>query len=215
MYSSNCQLERFLEEMASDSPVPAGACAAAVSGSMGAALLSMMARLTLGKRGYEAQEPIMRELLTQSEELTPRLIQDSENDVEAYNGLMAAIKLPRHSDSEKSARRRAVQSAWIQAIESPLAIAEDCLRVLSLCHAAAEKGNSSAASDVGVAAMEAHCGLESAILSIRFNLPYVEDKNFASLILHRLSQLSAESEKYVRQIRSLMEQYLNALRQRA
>lgn len=212
MFDSNYQLGKFLEEMASDSPVPAGACAAAASGAMGAALLSMMGRLTIGKRGYEEQEELMKELLRKSGALTARLVQDSGADIQAYNSLMVALKLPRHSDSEKGARHRAIQSAWIQATKSPLAIAEDCLHVLALCSAAAEKGNASAASDVGVAALEARCGLEGAILSARFNLSHVEDKNFVAQTLSQLAQMSGEGGKYALQVQKLMEQHLDALR---
>ena len=62
-------VEGFLDELSSSSATPGGGSAAALMGSMGAALVSMVANLTTGKKKYEAVEKEVVSILEQSEKL--------------------------------------------------------------------------------------------------------------------------------------------------
>ena len=94
----------FLDALAGGSATPGGGSAAAIMGAMGAALVSMVANLTLGKKGYEAVEPQMRALLVESEALRKRLAAMVAEDVAAFDSLMAAYRLPKGGDDEKATR---------------------------------------------------------------------------------------------------------------
>ncbi len=56
----NRSLEDFSGELAASSAAPGGGSAAALSGALGAALVSMVCRLTLGKKEYEEYEEELR-----------------------------------------------------------------------------------------------------------------------------------------------------------
>ena len=66
-------VEKFLDDLASGNPTPGGGSAAAIIGAMGAALVSMVCNVTIGKKGYEGVEAEMRAILAESERVRRRL----------------------------------------------------------------------------------------------------------------------------------------------
>src|SRR5580700_12021363 len=116
-------VETFLNELASAAPTPGGGSAAAIIGAMGAALLSMVCNVTLGKKSLEAAESDMKAVRDESERLRARLTAMVAEDIAAFDGLMAAYRLLKVSDAEKSRRTEAIQSNLTAATETPLACA--------------------------------------------------------------------------------------------
>ena len=113
-------LEKFLDELASAAPTPGGGSAAAVIGAMGAALISMVCNVTLGKKGQEAAAPQMLAVRTESERLRSRLTAMIAEDIAVFNALMQAYRMPKATDEEKSRRSAAIQASLRAATETPL-----------------------------------------------------------------------------------------------
>ena len=170
----------FLNELASNAPAPGGGSVAALSGALGAALISMVCNLTLGKKGYADVQEDIEHLLASSEALRKELTQLLEDDVEAYTAYSLAAKLPRDTDEEKVARAKAMQSALQGATVVPLRIARAAVKVMDLCMPAAEKGNKWAVSDAGVAVLMAEAALRSAALNVLINLGSLKDEEFVT-----------------------------------
>jgi formiminotetrahydrofolate cyclodeaminase len=170
----------FLDELASDAPAPGGGSVAAISGALGAALVSMVCNLTLGKKGYDEVQGDIQDLLAQSEALRSELTNLVEEDVKAYTGYSVAAKMPRGTDEEKAERATAMQAALKKATDVPLSIAETAVRVMDLCMPAAEKGNKWAVSDAGVAVLMAEAALRSAALNVLINLGSLKDEAFVA-----------------------------------
>jgi formiminotetrahydrofolate cyclodeaminase len=195
----NISVTEFLDSLASGAPTPGGGGAAALSGSMAAALVSMVCRLTIGRKRYEAVEGEMTEILDRAETLRAELQQLAEDDVAAFNRLSAAYKLPRVTESDIAIRRDAIQSSLKRATEAPLRTARAAAAVLPLCVPTAERGNQAAVSDAGVAALLAHAAVRSALLNVEINLRTLEDTLFVNQVraeVERLtSGLSAEAEQ--------------------
>ncbi len=181
----------FLDELASKAPAPGGGSVAAISGALGAALVSMVCNLTLDKKGYEDVQEDIRDLLAQSEALRAELTDLLEADVAAYSGYSQAAKMPRATDEEKAARAEAMQAALQVATDVPLRIAEAAVKVIDLCQPAAEKGNKFAVSDAGVAVLMAEAALRSAALNVLINLGSLKDQEFAAAKRARLESLLA------------------------
>lgn len=171
----NLNLRDFHEVLASDAPAPGGGSVAALSGAMGAGLISMVCRLTIGKKGYEHVEEIAKDTMDKSDILGEELLSSVDKDTEAFNGVMAAFKMPKNSDEEKSSRSSAIQNGYKEAVQSPLSIAKACLDVMELAHLMMDKGNNNALSDIGVGADMAFAGLEGAIMNVEINLPSIKD----------------------------------------
>jgi formiminotetrahydrofolate cyclodeaminase len=170
----------FLDALASKSPAPGGGGGAAMAGALGAALASMVCNLTLGKEKYAAVQADVQHLLEKTEALRHRLTQLVEADEEAYNVLSAAYRLPKETAEQKAARTAAIQKALINATSTPMEIAQACVEVLALCGPIAEKGNVSAVSDAGVAALMAEAGLRGAALNVQINLAAIKDAAFVA-----------------------------------
>jgi formiminotetrahydrofolate cyclodeaminase len=170
----------FLDELASSAPAPGGGSVAALSGALGAALVSMVCNLTLGKKGYEDVQGDIQDLLAQSEGLRQELTDLLEDDVAAYTGYSKAAKMPRATEEEKAERAEAMQAALKTATDVPLRIAGAAVKVMDLCMPAAEKGNKWAVSDAGVAVLMAEAALRSAALNVLINLGSLKDEEFAA-----------------------------------
>lgn len=183
---------RFLDELASGAPTPGGGGAAAVMGAMGAALVSMVANLTIGKKGHEAVEADMRILLEESDALRARMSAMVESDALAFDTLMAAYKLPKASDDEKTSRSAAIQAGLKAATEAPLDCARAAAVGVRLAARAVDQGNPNVISDVGVGVLASAAALRSAALNVRINAPQIKDRVFADHALTELEALLAE-----------------------
>jgi methenyltetrahydrofolate cyclohydrolase len=184
-------LQPFLNNLASGDPTPGGGAAAAAVGAMGAALVSMVCRLTIGRAEFAAVETQLQDTLTRAEALRVELTGLIDADADAYNTVMTAYRLPKTTDAEKAARREAIQSALKQATQTPLDTARACAGVIELSQAAAKLGNPHAVSDAGAAALCAQAGLKAAALNVLINLASIKDEAFAAAHRAELNQLLA------------------------
>jgi methenyltetrahydrofolate cyclohydrolase len=182
-------VEKFLDDLASAAPTPGGGSAAAILGAMGAALVSMVCNVTIGKKGLEAVEPEMKSLREQSEKLRSRLAAMVAEDVAAFDGLMAAYRLPKVSESDKVRRAEAIQTSLRAATETPLDCARACSDVIDLAQRAGEAGYSGVISDAGVGVLAAHAGLRSAALNVHMNAPSLKDREFAHQATSEVAEL--------------------------
>ena len=179
----------FLDALASNAPAPGGGSVAALSGALGAALLSMVCNLTLGKKKYAAVQDEIATLVAQTEVLRQRLTDLLEADVEVYTGVSTAYLMAHKTPEEKAARSAAIQEALKAAAQVPLAVAGACVEVLELCTQTAEQGNLNAVSDAGVAALMAEAGLRSAALNVIINVNAIKDEAFSAKLQGELDAL--------------------------
>src|SRR5215472_748860 len=179
-------LKIYLDDLASAKPTPGGGSAVALSGAMGAALASMVARLTLGKAEYANVQQEIESLVQQTESLRERFQQLMQEDIAAYGRLSASFKLPHDSDAERAARTSAIQAQLVEAALVPLEIVERAAELLQLCQRIAEIGNVNILSDVGIGAMLASSAGTSAGWLVRFNLRAMKDPELASALGNRL-----------------------------
>jgi methenyltetrahydrofolate cyclohydrolase len=188
-------LATFLDDLASSAPTPGGGSAAAVIGAMGAALISMVCNVTLGKKGQEAAAPEMQAVRDESERLRVRLTAMVADDIAAFDGLMAAYRLPKSNEDEKSQRADAIQISLRAATETPLACARECAAVVALSRRAAEHGFSGVVSDAGVGVLAAHSALRSAGLNVYINAPSLKDREYAQAAIAEIEKLLADSAR--------------------
>jgi len=179
-------IESFLDALASKSPTPGGGSAVAVLGAMGAALVSMVANLTIGKKNYEAVAEEMTVSLEAADQLRGRILGLVEADISAFDQVMAAYGLPKETEVEKATRSEAIQLGLKAATEVPLVCAELCREVILLSRSVAEKGNRNVISDAGVAVLSAHAGFRSAVLNVHVNTGTIRDEAFVAAALARL-----------------------------
>lgn len=175
---ADLNLKDFLDKVAGLDPVPGGGSIAALNGSLASALTTMVARLTIGKKGYEPSQEFMQHAQT----LTLRLLDEFtaliDKDSEAYNAVFACFKLPKATDEEKTARSAAIQEATKQAALIPLEVAQKALDLMSVIADVARLGNRNAVTDACVAMMSARSAVLGALLNVRINLGSLKDADF-------------------------------------
>jgi len=188
------EVEPFLVALASHSATPGGGSAAAIIGAMGAALVSMVCNLTIGKKKYAEVEAEMKQVLGKAEALREKLTGMIEDDVKAFDAVMGAYGMPKETEADKAARDKAIQTALKQATDVPLACAHAAREVIDLAAIASDKGNLNVISDAGVGVLAGYAALRSAALNVLTNARMITDKAFADAKLKELNELLAGAE---------------------
>lgn len=186
----------FLGAVASSAPAPGGGSVAAHAGALAAALAQMVAGLTIGKKKYASAEAEMKELAIRAAALANTLSALVKRDADAYTAVSTAYALPKETDADQAARDEAIQAALAKAADVPLETARACAEVAELALAAAERGNTNAVSDAGVAALLADAGCRAASYNVRINAASITDK----VVAKRLSDQAAEIVRRVSEI---------------
>jgi formiminotetrahydrofolate cyclodeaminase len=168
-------IRHFLDKLASKSPEPGGGSVAALTGSLGAGLVSMVCSLTLGKEKYKDVQPQVEALIKESEKLRVEMQDLIQKDTEVYGGLSEVYKMPKNTDAEKATRTAKMQEALKKACQVPFEIGLKSLEVARLAQRAAEIGNVAAVSDAGVAVLLAQACAQSAALNVKINVNSIKD----------------------------------------
>lgn len=187
-------IESFLDQLASSAATPGGGSAAAILGGMGAALVSMVCNLTIGKKKYADVEDDMKEVLAKAEDLRDRMTAMIQDDVRAFDTVMGAYGMPKDTDDEKAARSAAIQDALKMATEVPIRCCHLAREVIDLSLIASEKGNINVISDAGVGVLSAYAALRSAALNVYINAKMISDTSFVESKLSDLEGLLAGAE---------------------
>ncbi|MCH5143351.1 MAG: cyclodeaminase/cyclohydrolase family protein [Clostridiales bacterium] len=174
----------YLDLLNSDAPAPGGGSASALCGAQGAALVSMVAGLTIGKKKYPDDQELCIEVAKKASELKDALSAQIDKDTEAFNLVSSAFKLPKETEAEKAARSKAIADATLVATEVPFETMKLCLETLHYTKSLIGHSNTNAASDLGVSALNLITCMKGAWLNVLINLGGVKDeakaKNFRS-----------------------------------
>jgi len=184
-------IDEFLRRLASGDPTPGGGSASALGGALGAALVSMVCNLTIGRERYAATEAEVTAIREQAGTLMDRLRRGIDEDAAAYDGVMRTYRLPRGSDEEKAARTAAIQQATYEAALVPLALAEAAAQVIELAERGLGKTNPNAASDLSVAALLGLAALDGAAANVEINLASLHDERRKAELADRLAAAGA------------------------
>ncbi|MCX6563622.1 MAG: glutamate formimidoyltransferase [Candidatus Aminicenantes bacterium] len=197
-------LRAFADELSMDSPAPGGGSVAALCGALSAGLSSMVANLTVGKKGYEKAFTEMKKTAVRAQRLKDEYLGQVDRDADAFNRVMDAVRLPKTTEDQKKDRDAAVESATKEATLVPFQVLEKSIELLKLAKKAAQKGNRNSMSDVGVAALAARTAAEGAYYNVRINLPGIQDEGFrtgtkrkAAALRRRACRLAEEINRFV------------------
>jgi formiminotetrahydrofolate cyclodeaminase len=185
----NMAIHKFMDELASDSPAPGGGSVACVNGAMGAALAGMVARLTIGKEKYSSVNELFESKLEILDELHSQLTNLIDEDANAFNGVIAAFKMPKKTDEQKKARSKKIQAEYKKAALVPMKTVRTCHSVLKIIFELGLKGNINAASDIAVGALNAYTGIKAAAMNVQINLPSIKDEDFVLSMNNELEKI--------------------------
>ena len=194
----------FIEELAAPTPTPGGGSAGAHAGAMGAALVAMVAGVTIGKKKYAEVEAEMTAIRVVAENLRKELTLAVDDDSGAFESLMEKFKLPKTTEDEIKIRNAAITQATLNAAHVPLHVSEHAVKVMELALKCAKHGLKSAISDAMSGFAMARASLTAAGYNVRINIDSLEDKSLGQKMLDELKSLEEEADKLEEQIRAVM-----------
>jgi glutamate formiminotransferase/formiminotetrahydrofolate cyclodeaminase len=196
----------FLDQLASAEPTPGGGSAAAHTGAAAAALVSMVGRVTVGKKKYASVEAEMFAIIEKAESLRKKLTKAVDDDADSFEGFLAATRLPKNEETEIEARAVAMDKATLHAAEVPYEAAKMCLEVMGLASTAARIGNLNAVSDAASAGYLAQAALRSAVANVKINIKSLRNPQDSKDLVTSAEKLESDSEKILTEIKqSLIE----------
>src|SRR5215207_4833231 len=194
----------FIEELAAPTPTPGGGSAAAYAGAMGAALVAMVAGVTIGKKKYAEVEAEMQAIRVVAENLRKELTQAVDDDASAFEAVMGAFRLSKENEELAAVRNSAIIGATLNAANIPLRVAEDVVKVMELALKCAKKGNANAVSDSMSGFAMARAALTAAGYNVRININSLEDKSVGERMLNELRSLEVKADGLEKDIRKTM-----------
>jgi len=188
-------LAKFAHETSSESPAPGGGSVAAYVGSLGASLGAMVANLSSHKRGWDDKWEYFSELAVEGQNIKDVLLDKVDEDTEAFNKIIDAIRLPKVTDTDKTARKEAINAATRNAIEVPFSVMEICVKAYAFLEKLVDTGNPASISDIGVGVACLDAAVIGASLNVKINCKDYKDADYVRIMLtdtNSLIQISKE-----------------------
>ena len=185
----------LIDEVSRDSPAPGGGSVAAMSGSLGVALSVMVANLCVSKAGFEDHGEELGKIAEDGQEIKEFLVNAIDEDTNAFDKVIKAMRMPNDSDSEKKIRAEKMQEGYKSAAEVPLEVVEYCYKALNTCDRISKIMDDSMASDVGSGAQMSIAGARAAAYNVKINLKAITDKEYTSKTNEKLEKLLSECER--------------------
>ncbi len=171
--------DEFLDRLASAAPAPGGGAACAYAGALASALASMVANLTIGKKGYEIVDAEMREAVETLTNCRERLVSLVSEDAYAFSAIAACWCMPKATKKEQQIRHDAEQQALVAACEVPLQIMRICAKIIEVDESLTHNGNRNVLADAGAAAVLSKAAIQAAALGVYANTSHMDDLDLA------------------------------------
>jgi glutamate formiminotransferase/formiminotetrahydrofolate cyclodeaminase len=201
----------FTNLLSTDSPAPGGGSVAALCGALSGALSSMVGALTHGKKGYEAAFDEVEEIGVEGQRLKDEFLADVDRDTDAFNNVMAAMRLPKKTDEDRAARAAAIDEANKEATLVPLNVLRRTMETAEIARRIVGIGNKNSVSDAGVAALTARTAAEGAYLNVAINLPGINDEKFRTESLAEAQKVRKEVVEHTEETVRLAEKTISEM----
>ena len=182
-------VDQLLEATASKEPVPGGGAIAAMTAASAAALVEMVANLTIGKKGYDDVQIVMTSIRDKAQTLRKRYLKGINEDAKAFDGVIRAVRLPKDTPN----RTAIVQQSFVDAATIPFELGKDIFVLLQLAEQTVRYGNAWVITDGAIAAMNARAAMRSAFYSVRINLNYIKDQQFVQTMMQEILDIEEKA----------------------
>ena len=186
-------IDAFLADLASDAPTPGGGAVAGLVAAAGAGLIEMVCSLTMGKTGYEEVDQRMRAIVVEAGAARAALLDLADRDANAFDGVMAAFKMPKETDTQRAERSAAIQRGYESAARVPMECAKRAAALMELATEVTSEGNAAAASDGSSAAQCLAAAVWCATYNVEINAAALKDQAKAQALRDEVSALRAGS----------------------
>lgn len=175
----------FVDELSSDSPAPGGGSVSALMASMAAGLASMVAVLSHTRKGFESKQADLDRIAVRAQTLKDVFLAAVDADTAAFDQLLEAMRMPKSTPEEQTARDAAMIEATVAATEVPLGVLESCPEVIELCMEVGRIGLQASLSDAGVGVQAARAAAAAAYQNVCINLAGLSDASRRASLVER------------------------------
>ena len=189
-------MEQFLKDLASKEPTPGGGGASALLGSVSAALCSMVANLTTGKKKYAQYQEDIERILKEMETGIWKIHSFIEKDAVAFAPLAQAYSIPK----EQPDREQILEKALLDAAVLPMELTETLYALVPVMEELEIKGSRLAISDVAVAAAACEGALQGAVMNVYINTRLMKDKEKANAMNQKAMELEEDGSRRCRAV---------------
>lgn len=202
------KLFQFVDEVSRETPAPGGGSIAAFSGSLGAALISMVANLSSFRENTKESDLILSDSAERCQILKDKLLKAVDDDTNAFNKFIEAKKMVAKTEEEKSQKAMAMQNGLKEAVLVPFNTIKLSLEVLKEINIVLEYGKKASITDLGVAAEMAFSAVKGGIYNVLINLKDIEDSNYNNEIKEKCKVIEDESKEILISVRTKLESIL-------
>ena len=195
-------IKDFVEETASSSPTPGGGSVAAFEAANAAALISMVANLTIGKSGYEEVQEEMKKIVVKTEDYRTKFLELMHKDASSFDEAMKAFRLPKNTEEEKRYRSQKIQEGYQHATIVPFEVGKTVYELFDLAETVIENGNQNAVTDGLIAVMQTRTALHSAFYNVKINLSQIKDSDFVESMRKEMATLEQQADRREEEIRA-------------
>ena len=195
-------MKEFVEQTASSSPTPGGGSVAAFEAASAAALISMVANLTIGKSGYEEVQEEMKKVIDKTEEYRTKFLELMHKDASSFDEAMKAFRLPKNTEEEKRYRSQKIQEGYQHATVVPFEVGKTVYELFDLAELVIEKGNQNAVTDGLIAVLQSRTALHSAFYNVKINLSEIKDSDFVESMRKEMATLEQQANRREEEIRA-------------
>ena len=186
----NCDV--FAEKLASKEPVPGGGGVAALVGSLGTALATMVANYSIGKKAFLGMEAKHQEIIDKSTELRIKLLSLIDEDAENFEPLSRAYGLPNATDEEKAEKEKVLQAALKVAADGPVKMVEYIYEAIKIQEELVDLSTKIIISDVGCGVQMLKAALYSANLNVVVNMNLIKDEAYVAEVNAKTSKMVSD-----------------------
>lgn len=198
-------LKAFADETASESVAPGGGSISAYVGALGISLGTMVANISSHHRKWDDRWEAFSVWAEKGQALKKALLRLVDEDTQAFNRIIEAVRMPKGTEEEKAARHQAMQEATKYAIEIPFQVMQQSLASMEVIDKMAEIGNPNSISDAGVGALCARAAVHGAFMNVRINAADLEDKEWTANMIQAGSDMAAQADAWEQKIRERVE----------
>lgn len=179
----------FAEETASESMAPGGGSISAYVGALGVSLGTMVANLSAHKPGWDSNWKMYSDWAEKGQAYKNKLLFLVDEDTNAFNKIIDGFRMPKNTEEEKEARKKAVEDATKYATEIPFEVMQTACNSMEVMQAMIKDGLQNSLSDAGVGALCARTAVIGAYFNVKINAKDIKDRAFADDILARAEKV--------------------------
>lgn len=202
------KVKEYLDILLSDAPAPGGGSVSALAGAQAAALIAMVCDLTTSKEKYADSHEVCKLAKVKADLLYRGFAEGVDKDTEAFNLVAAAFKMPKETDEEKAARKKAIADGTLEATKVPFSVMKMAYEGLELIETIIDDFNTNCASDLGVGVLNMMCCMKGAWLNVKINLPGVKDEVLAKEYEEKGREMLEKGEEIAKRLYAKIESSL-------